>query len=86
MEPRANAPVASLRGWLCVQYTVHYDYSWKFSDFSRIYPIIPEYSLILLTTYYARNYAGIIDACLVMSSHSLGVCFNQYISLPPVRI
>ena len=50
-----------LRGWLCVQYTVHYDYSWKFP---RIYPIIPEYSLILLTIYFARNYAGIIDACL----------------------
>ena len=51
-----------LRGWLCVQYTVYYDYS---RLFLRIYSIIPEYSLILLTTYYARNYAGIIDACLL---------------------
>ena len=29
------------------------------------HPIIPEYSPILSTTYYSRNYAGIIDACLV---------------------
>ena len=30
----------------------------------RIYPIIPEYSLILFPTYYAQNYSGIIDSCL----------------------
>ena len=30
------------------------------------HPIIPEYSPILSTTYYSRNYAGIIDACLII--------------------
>ena len=74
MEPRANAPVASLCGWLCVQYTVRYDYSWKFPRYSEN---LPEYSLILLTTYYARNYAGIIDACLdtfLCVVHSMFTC------------
>ena len=36
----------------------------NFLDILRIYPIIPEYSLILFPTYYAQNYAGIIDSCL----------------------
>ena len=41
----------------CIQYTVHYEYSWK----SRHSENLPEYSLILLNTYYSRNYAVIID-------------------------
>ena len=36
------------------------------SIISRNHPIIPEYSPILFTTYYSQNYAGIIDACLVL--------------------
>ena len=57
-----------LRGWLCVQYTIYYDYSWKFPGYSEN---LPDYSRIFpdsfnhLFGYYARNYAGIIDACLV---------------------
>ena len=69
-----------LRGWLCVQYIIHYDYSRLFPDILRIYPIIPEYSLILLTTYYARNYAGIIDACLPskVTIACFGFCLLRY--------
>ena len=33
-------------------------YSENLPDYSRIFPDF-------LTTYYARNYAGIIDACLI---------------------
>ena len=33
---------------------------------SETHPIIQEYSPILSTTYYSRNYAGIIDTCLAM--------------------
>ena len=40
----------------------------------RNHPIIPEYSPILLyylsTGYYSQNYAGIIDACVLVTSHS----------------
>ena len=57
-----------------------------FPDILRIYPIIPEYSLILLTTYYAQNYAGIIEACLVveefarvLSMLSKVLLFNSFI-------
>ena len=32
----------------------------------RIHPIIPEYSPMLFSTYYSRNYACIIDACLMV--------------------
>ena len=74
MEPRANAPVAS-PPWVAMR-PIHrllrlfLEISRLFPDILRIYPIIPEYSLILLTTYYARNYAGIIDACLILMEQS----------------
>ena len=34
-------------------------------------PIILEYSSILSTTYYSRNYASIIDACLALDKLSI---------------
>ena len=47
------------------------------------YPIIPELFLILSTTYYSRNYSGIIDGSLALGDMA-GQCFifiYRYLSI-----
>ena len=53
----------ALCGWLCIQYTIHYG---NFPTIPGYSENLPEYSLILLTTYYAQNYAGITDTYLLI--------------------
>ena len=48
-----------------------------------IHLIIPEYSLILSTTYYSRNYAGIIDACLL---HGVIIVVHTFCGLKEITL
>ena len=40
--------------------------SLKYCNFSKIFPIMLAFCLMLSVTYYAQNYAGIIDWSLVV--------------------
>ena len=52
----------------------------------RTHPIIPEYSLILFTTYYSQNYSGIIDASLVTTYSELGGTLQGEFGLLACRV
>ena len=64
MEPRANAPVAS-PPWVAMR-PIHRSLIIP-GNLPTIPENLPDYSRIFPDSfyhYYARNYAGIIDACL----------------------